>query len=232
VIVVAVIVLTTALFAFASADRRQGLTVFAAASLTGVAPSLEAAFEAIDDADLRVTFGGSSLLAAQIALGAPADVFLSASAMSTEILEREGIEVRTAPAFAVNEIVIAVPAGNPLGIAAGSDLVTRRVAACDPAVPCGAAAATLLREWGATPITLDSDVKAVVGKVALGEVDAGLVYRTDVLADQRLTLIEPGRSARTTYVALALSPEGERFARFMRSEAAQRLLRRAGFQLP
>lgn len=88
--------------------------------------------------------------------------------------------------FATNTLELVVPAGNPGG-AAGLDDLGRpelRVALCDPSVPCGAAAAELLEQAGiaAAPDTLESDVKAVLTKVVLGEVDAALVYRTDVIA--------------------------------------------------
>lgn len=221
VIALAVIALT------GCSSQPEPVTVFAAASLTDVAPSLQAAFEREFNTEAVFTFGGSSLLASQISMGAPADVFLSASQRSLA-----GVEPMKSVAFAVNEMVIAVQAGNPLAIAGPADLKNRTVAACDVEVPCGGAAAALLKKWALTPVTLESDVRAVAGKVALGEVDAGVVYRTDVLADARLQLVEPGGSYPTTYVAGVLTRRGEQFVEFMRSERARALLRAAGFQLP
>jgi len=88
--------------------------------------------------------------------------------------------------FATNTLELAVPAGNPAGITGLDDLARAdlHVALCDASVPCGAASARLLDQEGVTavPDTLESDVKAVLTKVSLGEVDAALVYRTDVLA--------------------------------------------------
>ena len=84
--------------------------------------------------------------------------------------------------FARNQLVIAVPKGNPKGIAGLADLSKPglKVALCAEEVPCGAAA----KKAGVAvpPVTLERDVKAALAKVKLGEVDAALVYRTDAKA--------------------------------------------------
>ncbi|GAA3315025.1 hypothetical protein GCM10020219_030520 [Nonomuraea dietziae] len=92
-----------------------------------------------------------------------------------------------APAtFVRNKLQIAVPADNPAEVDEFEDLADARVkvALCAPQVPCGAAAVKALDAAGlkVTPVTLEQDVKATLTKVELGEVDAALVYRTDVIA--------------------------------------------------
>jgi molybdate transport system substrate-binding protein len=130
-------------------------------------------------------FGSSSGLATQIAAGAPADVFASASMKNMDQVIKAG--AATSPtSFAGNVMQIAVPPENPGNITRLSDLArpTVKVALCQTAVPCGVTAAKVFANarLTMTPVTQEVDVKAVLTKVALGEVDAGIVYVTDVRA--------------------------------------------------
>lgn len=163
------------------------LTVLAAASLTESFTALEATLEQrYPGLDVSVSFGPSSGLVEQALAGAPADVLATANTATMEnAVAADAVEEPVI--FARNALTLAVPAGNPGGVTSLSDLARGelRVALCEPQVPCGAAADELLgiAEIDAAPDTLDNDVKDVAGKVALGEVDAALVYRTDAAAD-------------------------------------------------
>lgn len=162
------------------------VTVLAAASLTDVVDELAAAFEAEHPGiDVVVSVGGSSALAEQIVAGIDADLFVSADEATMQRVVAAGLA--TDPVVvATNALEIAVPTGNPGGISGVADLADpeRVIALCDPAVPCGAAAERLLGLLGvaAAPDTLEPDVRSALTKVVLGEVDAALVYRTDVVA--------------------------------------------------
>ena len=59
-----------------------------------------------------------------------------------------------------------------------------KVALCQPQVPCGVVAAEVFKNAKITvkPVTLQPDVKSVLTQVELGNVDAGVVYVTDVQA--------------------------------------------------
>lgn len=162
------------------------ITVFAAASLTEVFGELETKFEQLHpSADVVLSFGGSGALAAQIIEGAPADVIAAASGAPMTTVTDAG-DATDPTIFTTNTLEIAVPAGNPSGVTGLADLAdpTLAIALCDPSVPCGAAAETLMQAAGLTaaPDTLEEDVKAVLTKIVLGEADAGLVYVTDVVA--------------------------------------------------
>src|SRR6185437_15110401 len=132
------------------------------------------------------SFAGSSALATQINQGAPADVFASAAPANMKTVTDAGNGDGTPATFARNQLVIAVPKGNPKGVHGLSDLKADgvKVALCAEQVPCGAAAKKALDAAGVkiTPVTLEQDVKAALSKVKLGEVDAALVYRTDAKA--------------------------------------------------
>jgi len=162
------------------------VNVFAAASLKEAFTQLGRQFEvAHPGAKVVFSFGSSSGLAAQINQGAPADVFASASTKNMDQVVAAG--TASAPMdFAGNVMEIAVPARNPAGITAFSDLAGSgvKVALCQPVVPCGTTAAKVLSNARliVIPVTQELDVKAVLIKVTLGEVDAGIVYVTDVRA--------------------------------------------------
>lgn len=161
------------------------VTVFAAASLAEVFDELAERFEAEHPlTDVVLNSGGSSALAQQIVQGAPADVFASAAEPPMQAVIDAGLAIDAA-ILATNSLELVTPAGNPAGITGLDDLARPelRVALCDVSVPCGAASATLLELQGvaASADTLESDVTAVLTKVVLGEVDAALVYRTDVI---------------------------------------------------
>ena len=155
------------------------LTVFAAASLTQVFPLI--------DRRPRYSFAGSDQLAFQIQQGAPADVFAAASPKYPELLYQEGLAQKPIP-FATNTLVVIVPRANPANVHSVLDLTRPgvKVVVGDPSVPVGAYTRTVLNNLGIAAAVLknvvsqETDVKGVVGKIALGQADAGFVYATDV----------------------------------------------------
>jgi molybdate transport system substrate-binding protein len=215
------------------------VTVFAAASLTGAFDEIAAAFEREHPGvDVVLSFGGSATLATQVVDGAPADVLAAASPEAMTTLLEAGFVVDPAD-FATNSLEIAVPSGNPGSIAGIADLADpgRTIALCAVEVPCGAAAQRVFDSLGLTPApdTLEQDVKAVLTKVELGEVDAGLVYRTDVLAAHGTVegiAFAQAADAVNRYPIAALTPGGEAFVAWVLSDAGLALLREAGFGAP
>lgn len=220
------------------------LTVYAAASLTESFTSLGRAFEA-EQPGVTVTFnfGPSSALATQIVEGAPADVFASASPTPmTTVVDAKA--VATSVVFATNSLAIAVPSDNPASIDDLGDLddsgVT--VALCDAAVPCGSLADAVLAtsNVAVTPVSREVDVKAVLTKVRAGEVDAGLVYVTDVLAAGSAvdSVTIPADTNGTTAYRIGVvsaTPEpalAEAFVAMVTSEKGRSVLAAAGFGAP
>ena len=163
------------------------VTVFAAASLTAAFTELGDAFTAANpDVEVTFNFAGSSDLVAQISDGAPVDVFASADLANMSKLADAGLAAGEPATFATNTAEIVVEPGNPLDIAGVADLADSDliVVLCAPEVPCGAYAEQVVANAGTTvtPSSYEENVKAVVTKVTLGEADAGIVYRTDVIA--------------------------------------------------
>ncbi len=167
-----------------SSESRVVVDVYAAASLASVFTELATAYEAAHpDVDIVVTFAGSSELATHILEGAPADVFAAAD---EETMERVDSDTAGDIAiFATNSLTIAVPAGNPAGVTGMTSLSRPEllVVMCAPTVPCGAAAARAQDAYAVsiTAASEESNVTDVLGKVASGEADAGLVYGTDIV---------------------------------------------------
>jgi molybdate transport system substrate-binding protein len=221
------------------------ITVFAAASLTESFTTIGKDFQAAHPGTkVTFSFGGSSALAQQIGSGAPADVFASASAASMKVVIGAGQGAGEPVNFVKNQLVIAVPKGNPRGIHSLADLARPgvKVAECAEQVPCGAAARKALAAAGVriTPVTLEQDVKAALAKARLGEVDAALVYRTDVrAAASAVDGVEFPESvaAINTYpiVVLKTAPNAalaRAFVAYVRSGKGMAVLTAAGFQAP
>lgn len=221
------------------------VTVFAAASLTESFTRIGKDFEAVNPGTkVTFNFAGSSQLATQINQGAPADVFAAASPATMKVVTDAGNGAGTPVTFARNQLVIAVPKGNPDGVTGLADLTGPgvKVALCAEQVPCGAAARTALDASGLklTPVTLEQDVKAALSKVRLGEVDAALVYRTDTrAAASDVDGVEFPESAGAVndypVVVLKDAPSkaaAEAFVAYVRSGEGQAVLTAAGFQAP
>ena len=169
------------------APPTRTLTVSAAASLTDVFDELGPRFEqAHPGTEVRFNFGGSDTLAQQVVQGAPADVLATASTPTMQTAQQAGrIEGRPVT-FAGNRLQIAVAPGNPKGITGLASLVGPQVteSVCAPAVPCGAATEAAERAAGVTldPVSEEQDVRSVLQRVQTRNVDAGLVYVTDIRA--------------------------------------------------
>ena len=161
------------------------ITVFAAASLKGTFTELARTFEAENPGTtVALSFAGSSDLASQISQGAPADVFAPADLANIKKVQDAGLVDGAARNFATNTLAIAVAPGNPAGITALKDLARPglKLVTCARQVPCGTAAATAAEAAGVAlnPVSEENAVTDVLGKVASGEADAGLVYGTDI----------------------------------------------------
>ena len=228
-----------------SAGPGGDVTVLAAASLTESFTRIGKDFEAANPGTkVTFSFGGSSGLAQQITSGAPADVFAAASPTTMKTVTDAGDASGEPVVFVKNQLVIAVPKGNPKNITTLAGLADPavKVALCAEQVPCGAAAHKALDAAGVkvTPVTEEQDVKAALSKVKLGEVDAALVYRTDAkAASADVDGVEFPESAEAIndYPIVALkeapNPAGaQAFVAYVQTGPAQQVLTDAGFQKP
>jgi molybdate transport system substrate-binding protein len=220
----------------------QRLVVYAAASLSGVFGDAGRAFEEQTGADVTFNFAGSSDLLAQLEQGATADVLATADERTMVAASDAGLLAASADVFARNSLVVALAPGNPAGIDSLDDLATGPlVVVCAPQVPCGAATREFASRAGLElhPVSEESSVTDVLAKVANGEADAGVVYRTDLLRESRVGRLEIPNDVNvtTSYPAAVLaglgSPElAEEFVGFLHGRAGRQLLADAGFEVP
>ncbi len=209
------------------------LNIFAAASLKKGFDQLRTQFQAANPGVTvkDISYDGSSALVTQIQGGAMPDVFASAD---TKNMDKINDMVETPQEFATNTLQIAVAPGNPKNITSLADLAKPGVTVvlCAPEVPCGSAAHTALDAAGVkvTPVSEEQSVTAVATKVASGDADAGLIYKTDVLAsDGKIEGVDfPEASkavnhypiaalkdaknpdAAAAFIALVVSPDGQK----------------------
>ena len=234
-----------ALAACAAGVEQSGhdeLTVFAASSLEPVLTDWRPEIEARIGVDVQFSFAASSVLARQVAEGAPADVLITADRTSMQVAAQAGA-VGDRAIVARNRLTIVVPSSNPRRLNSLRDLAQRdlRLVLCDPDVPCGRLTARLLSEAGVTvePVSLEESASAAVGKVVFGQADATVAYNSDVQS-------RPGkidgidvpevhdRDLEAVYPAAVLTEaedraEAHKFIRLLVSEEGAERLKRAGF---
>jgi molybdate transport system substrate-binding protein len=228
----------------ASAPTSGTITVLAAASLTGVFTDLGKQFEAAHPGTtVKFSFGASSALAQQIIAGAPADVFASASPKNMTQVTDAG-DATGPKTLATNVAEIAVAPTSASKVTAIGDLAMPgvTVALCQPQVPCGALAQTVLGKSHVTvkPVTQGLDVKSTLAYVTGGQADAAIVYVTDVQAagsKVKGVEISPADNASTAYPIATVknsknTATAMAFEDFVLSPAGQAALKKAGFQTP
>jgi len=192
---------------------------------------------------VKFNFGASSALATQINSGAPADVFASASTKNMAQVVTAG-NASNPQDFAKNVMEVAVPPSNPAKVTSVNDLAKSSVktALCQPQVPCGTVAAKVFKNAGITvkPVTLQPDVKSVLTQVETGNVDAGMVYVTDVNAagsKVKGVTIPASDNASTTYPIATISKSkyqsiAQAFVAYVLSPTGEQVLKAAGFEQP
>jgi molybdate transport system substrate-binding protein len=221
------------------------VVVFAATSLTKAFDKIGAQFEAAHPGvTVKFNYNGSSSLATSINQGAPADVFASAAPKNMETVTSAGNASGTPQDFARNTGEILVEKGNPKNITSVSNLANPaiKVVVCAPAVPCGQVATAIFKNAGVTvkPVSEEQNVGGVVTKVTLGEADAGIVYVTDVKANETKATgvpIPADQNDITAYPIAELkgapNPSGAAaFIAYVLSPAGQQVLASFGFLPP
>jgi molybdate transport system substrate-binding protein len=224
----------------ATADDESQVLVLAASSLTDVFEQISTAFETEHpDVDVQFSFGASSALRVQVEEGAPADVVAFADSAPMEALVANGL-VQRPTVFAINSMMIAVPPSNPGNVDALADfaLDDLLLGVCAPQVPCGAYAEQIFVAGGIEPAidTAEPDARSLVSKIARGELDAGLVYVTDVNASDGDLIgfdIADDVNVRAEYPIAVLDganePAAQDFVDFVLSPAGSEMLVEAGF---
>jgi molybdate transport system substrate-binding protein len=223
----------------------NAVAVFAAASLKKSFTQIGERFKAENPGtSIEFTFAGSSDLVTQLTQGATADIFASADTKNMDMAADAGLLAGDPVGFASNTLVIAVAPDNPQNVASFADLTRPGVSVvvCAPQVPCGAATQSIEETTGVrlNPVSEESSVIDVLGKVTSGQADAGLVYVTDALAaGDQVTTVEFAEAADAvnTYPIAVLRDASQaglarKFVDLVTGEAGQKILGQAGFGTP
>ncbi len=223
----------------------EPMLVLAAASLTDALTDIAAEFEAANEGvTIELSFGASSALATQIIEGAPASVFASASGTQMTAVVDEELNESEPVAFAGNVLEIAVFPEAEGEVTTIEDFTDEALllGLCAEEVPCGDFAREMFANAGITPSidTDEPDVRALLGKVETGELDAGIVYHSDVVASGGAVIgvpIPDDQNVVASYpiatLAEATDPDLARaFVDYVLSDAGQEILERYGFSAP
>jgi molybdate transport system substrate-binding protein len=232
------------------------LTVFAAASLSGVLDKVKPAYESIyPGTTLTVSTDSSAALEAKIEQGAPADLFLSADTANPQKLVQKRLSAGEPVVFAVNELAIVVASGNPGGIISPADLAKSgvKVIAAGDEVPITKYARQLVDNLAKEPgyptdfaaayarnvVSKEDNVKAVIGKIELGEGDAAIVYATDAKASTKVTTVDipKGANVPASYAGVVVGASSHQdaaraFLGWLTSPDGQAILTSFGFLTP
>jgi len=239
--------LTACLLAVALQGRAVTIMVFAAASLTDCLKETASDYEKQTGEKVVFNLGASSFLARQIEEGAPADIFLSADEAKMDGLEARGLILKeTRKSRLSNSLVIVVAADSPLLIRSPKDLTqagVKRVALADPqTVPAGIYSKQCLEKlnlWSAIePKVVPTDnVRAALAAVESGNVEAGMVYKTDAAISKKIKVaceIPPRDSPNISYSMAVVKASQEpvaakKFLAYLNSENAGRVFKKFGF---
>jgi molybdate transport system substrate-binding protein len=226
------------------------ILVFAAASMTDSLKSAGAVYEKKTGEKVEFNFAASSLLAVQIAQGAPADLFLSADDKQMDLLAAKGlIDKATRHELLSNTLVAVGLVGGPVSVDKASDLASKQIthlALADPrAVPAGVYAKKYLESQGlwdalAGRVLPTGNVRGALQAVVSGNADAAMVYKTDALISKKVHIlfeVPAGRGPRIAYpvavvAASAHAGEARDFLAFLSSKQALDLFRSYGFLIP
>ncbi len=237
--------------AAAAEPARDGITVFAAASLTESVGELAAAYRQRTGVVVRTSFASSGTLARQIEAGAQADLFICADAAWMDYLEeRHALVAQTRRNLVGNRLVLIAPAGSTLAVKLGphaplaAALHGERLALADPAsVPAGRYAQAAFTSFGIwqdlqAQLLRAEDVRIALMWVARGEAPLGVVYATDARAEPRVQVLDtfPESSHPPILYPMALvtgaSPAAAGLAAFLASPEASAVFAKAGFTTP
>ncbi|MBW4710017.1 molybdate ABC transporter substrate-binding protein [Roseobacter sp. YSTF-M11] len=227
--------------------RADDVTVFAAASLKTALDAIAGAFEADTGHVVTVSYAGTPVLARHIALGAPADIFISANPDWMDWAEARGSLVpQSRQDLLTNDLVLIAHGTDEAVDLKPSALVARlgdaRIAmALVDAVPAGIYGKSALSYFGVwhmleTRIVQTDNVRAALALVALGEAKFGVVYKSDAIAEPRVSVIAtfpPSSHPQITYPAALIegrdTPAARAFFDYLRVPASRDMFERQGF---
>jgi molybdate transport system substrate-binding protein len=234
---------------FGQSMRAADIYVSAAASLTDVLKEIAIPYEKQSGDNILFNFAASSVLARQIEEGAPADLIFSADEAKLDALAKEGLLMpETRKSVLSNTLVIVVPNDSTVNFNSAKDLAgadIKKIAVGEPSsVPAGIYAKEYLEKLGVWQSVEDKivpveSVRAALAAVESGNVDAGIVYKTDALISKKVKMAYevpasegPAISYSLAVLKDAKSPDAaKKFAAYIESAPAEEVFQKYGFLL-
>jgi molybdate transport system substrate-binding protein len=235
-----------------SQAETRDITVSAAISLKNAFEEIAKSYSVTGgSAKVLFNFGASGDLARQIEGGAPVDVFASAAQKDMDGLDGKGLVLQgTRSNIAANSVVLVVPVGSKVIPASFEGLASKeikKIAVGNPkTVPAGRYAEEVLTYYKLFPPVKDKlifteNVRQVLDYVARAEVDAGIVYATDVSTrakEVRIAESAPEKSHKPVVYPIAVvkgtknETAAKAFVAFVLSPEGQKILEKYGFKKP
>ena len=224
------------------------ITVSAAASLKDVMTEIKKAYEIENKVDkLIFNFGGSGSLQQQIENGAPVDIFISAAQKQIDELDKKNLLVKTSKVNLLkNEVVLVTPISSKLAIKSYKDLVNKNIITIgigEPkSVPAGQYSIEIFNKLGinekiSSKLVYGKDVRTILSWVETGNVDAGIVYKTDAISSDKVKVVSTApKDSHTPVIYPAaivsdskLQNESKKFLKFLKSKKAIDIFIKFGF---
>lgn len=241
--------LITAIWMLSPVLKSEEIMVFAAASLTNALKEIAAAHEKASGDKVRFNFAASSTLAQQIVAGTPADVFFSADEAKMNLLVKQRLMVEETIKLMLGNTLVVVTALDGPVISKAEDLASasiRRISIGDPkAVPVGVYAKSYLEgiklwEAVAPKVVPAENVRASLGVVESGNVDAGVVYKTDAAISNKVKVaweVPAAEGPKIVYPVALLKDSrkadaARKFLTFLEGPEADEIFKRLGFIIP
>ena len=226
------------------AGEKRIIRISAAVSLTDALTAIKELYSRKEPgADLEFNLASSGLLQKQIEEGAPVDLFISAGKKQMDELAGKGLLVpQTRSDLLGNELVLIVANEKQSRIKSFADLAKEAASftigqpETVPAGKYGKETLMNLKLWGklANHIVYAKDVRQVLTYVDSGNVDAGLVYRSDAVALRGAVIVgvAPKGSHSPIVYPMAAIVQGKnleatkRFMAFLKTPEASRIFAR------
>ncbi|EGQ9189004.1 molybdate ABC transporter substrate-binding protein [Vibrio cholerae] len=230
-------------------SAKETLHIYAASSMTNAVNALVADYSQQHDVKLVTVYGGSSSLARQIEAGAPADLFISANEEWANYLVEKGlVKPNKVVTLAANSLVLIRPTAQPVASFELQDAAAWQAALADSrlavaqvdAVPAGMYAKQALQHAGVWPelesrLAQTNNVRLALALVERGESPLGIVYKTDALLSDKVTIVTAFSAQSHQPIRYPLAQLNDKAASaewvaYLRSDAAQQILQRFGFE--
>lgn len=228
---------------------QETIHIYAASSMTNAVNDLINLYQSQHKTKVVAVFAGSSSLARQIEHGAPADLFLSANEEWVQyLIENRHVTKDKVTLLAGNQVVLIQPSSSSLSAFDVAEpaqwqqrLTHARLAVGNTdSVPIGMYSKQVLMKLGVwdtvqPQLAQTNNARLALALVERGEAPLGMVYKTDALSSNKVSIVmefDPALHSTIYYPLAQLNdkPSSTSLVQFLSSPAAKTVLDRYGFR--